>query len=202
MSNFINNKKNNRNFLEVTEIPGQLMSKLQRKRLYTRYFWTCDFCKNKDVLEVACGAGSGLGLIKNVAKTIEASDVQQEFVDLCKKTYKSEIKVTKFSAEKMPIKDNKKDIIIMHEALYYLENPELFISECKRVLRKGGVVLLTNSNKDVYDFNKSPNSIFYHGVLELEKLLRKFGFKTEFWASEKINQNLKMIIFNNFSNIC
>ena len=178
--------ENKKNFIDVTELPGQFMSSIQCRRLYTRYYWTREFCKDKDVLEVACGSGSGLGLINLVAKSLEASDVQKEFVDLCKNTYKNEIKVSQFSAEKLPFEDNVKDVIIMHEALYYLEKPESFVSECKRVLRKGGLVLLSNSNKDIYDFNPSQNSISYHGVVELKELFKTFDFELKFWASEKI----------------
>lgn len=52
----------------VTEIPGNKISKEQLTRLYHRYHFASLFCKGKDVLEVACGGGMGLGYLAKFAK--------------------------------------------------------------------------------------------------------------------------------------
>ena len=47
-------------FINVTEIDGQLISQEQLMRTCHRYHWAAQYCEGKDVLEVACGAGQGL----------------------------------------------------------------------------------------------------------------------------------------------
>jgi hypothetical protein len=56
------------------------------------------------------------------------------------------------------------------------------VHECKRVLRENGIVLIATANKDLYDFNPSPNSYEYYGVTELNKVFGDFGFTTEFYG--------------------
>ena len=56
---------------------------------------------------------------------------------------------------------------------------EKFVNECKRVLRHGGKVLVATANKDLYDFNPSPHSCKYYGVMELNELFARHGFEEE-----------------------
>jgi cyclopropane fatty-acyl-phospholipid synthase-like methyltransferase len=50
-------------YIHVTEIPGNKASAEQIERLYHRYHFASAFCQGKEVLEVACGAGMGLGYL-------------------------------------------------------------------------------------------------------------------------------------------
>jgi hypothetical protein len=43
-------------FIALTEISGDEVTAEQVERLARRYFWVGDYCHDKDVLEVACGA--------------------------------------------------------------------------------------------------------------------------------------------------
>ena len=46
-------------FTTVTEITGNNVTSEQIQGMYTRYRFVSEFCKDKDVLEVACGTGLG-----------------------------------------------------------------------------------------------------------------------------------------------
>ncbi len=43
------------------------------------------------------------------------------------------------------------DVVICMETLFYVENPTVFVAEMSRVLRPGGILILTTINKYVYD---------------------------------------------------
>ncbi len=43
----------------------------------------------------------------------------------------------------------------------------------------GGQVLIATANKDLYDFNPSPHSHMYYGVVELHQLFARHGFAAE-----------------------
>lgn len=47
-------------------------------------------------------------------------------------------------AERLPFADNTFDVVTCLEALEFMERPEAAMAECVRVLRPGGVLLLTN----------------------------------------------------------
>ena len=79
----------------------------------------------------------------------------------------------------MPFEDHSADAVILFEAIYYLPAVEQFVDECRRVLRPRGLVLIATANKDLYDFNPSPHSHAYYGVVELYRLFAERGFAPE-----------------------
>jgi len=86
----------------------------------------------------------------------------------------------------MPFGDKSEDMIILFEAIYYIPDAKKFVEEYARVLRPGGKVLIATANKDLYDFNPSPHSYIYYGVVELNDLFARHGFETEFFGDTPI----------------
>jgi len=164
-------------YLSVTELSGSYVSQEQIDRICNRYYWAGKYCYNKDVLEVACGTGQGLGYLLKITKTLYAGDYSEKILKIAQKHYGNRIALKQFDAQKLPYKNNSMDVIILFEAIYYLSSAEKYIIECRRVLRDGGKVLIATANKDLYDFNPSPHSYKYYGVVELKELFTKQGFK-------------------------
>ena len=63
-------------FITVTEFPGEEVPYEQFHRLCHRYYWASDFCKDKDVVEVACGSAFGLSYLSMISKSIESAMLQ------------------------------------------------------------------------------------------------------------------------------
>ena len=129
-------------YVSVTEIAGDEVSQEQVDRLCNRYYWAGQYCKDKDVLEVACGTGQGLGYLSGIAKSLEAGDYSQDILKIARQHYGDRIILQQFDALEMPFPDNSKDVIILFEAIYYLPDAERFIQECTRILRADGRVLI------------------------------------------------------------
>jgi len=159
----------------VTELPGYKGSKEQLTRLYQRYRFARNFCKDKEVLEVACGGGMGLGYLAKVAKKVVGGDLDKEILKHPLERYdgKDKIKIEEFDAQTLPFEDKSFDVVILYEAIYYLPEPEKFVSEAHRVLRDDGVLLICTANKDWADFNPSPYSTKYFSAQELYSLLKR-----------------------------
>lgn len=172
----------NSDYTSVTEIAGDKVTKEQIQRLCNRYYWAGGYCSGKDVLEVACGTGQGLGYLSKIARNFEAGDCSKKVLTFAYKHYVDRIPLLLFDAQNIPFADKSKDVIILFEAIYYIPNVEKFIKECVRVLRPGGIVLIATANKDLYDFNPSLFSYKYYGVVELRDLFARFNFKTEFFG--------------------
>jgi ubiquinone/menaquinone biosynthesis C-methylase UbiE len=163
-------------FYSVTEIAGDEVTAGQVQRLCNRYGWAGQFCRGKDVLEVACGTGQGLSYLAAKSKSFAAGDYCEKVLDIARAHYGNRISLCRFDAQNMPFKNRSKDVIIIFEAIYYLPNAIKFVMECSRILRPGGKVLLCTANKDLYDFNPSPYSYKYYGVAELKQLFSKRGY--------------------------
>lgn len=175
------------NFISVTEISGDEVTKEQIERLCNRYYWAGHYCSNKDVLEVACGTGQGLGYLSRIARSLKAGDYSNDILAKAKQHYGDLISLIRFDAQDMPFKDHSEDVIILFEAIYYIADAEKFVRECLRILRPGGKVLIATANKDLSDFNPSPYSHKYYGVCELNGLFKKYGFNIELFGNTPLN---------------
>ena len=173
-------------YASVTEVSGDEVSREQIQRLCNRYFWAEPYCIGKDVLEVACGSGQSLGLLQRVSRTFEAGDTSEELLAVARRHYGNRVKVQILDAHQMLFDDRSKDAILCFEAIYYLEDVAKFLAECRRILRPGGMLLIASANKDLYDFNPSPYSHSYYGVVEMRELLSRFGFTTEFFGDTRL----------------
>jgi len=167
-----------RNYTIVTELPGGKASKEQLERLYHRYYFASQFCQGKDVLEVACGAGQGLGYLAKKAKRVVGGDICEDNLKFAREYYKDRqnIELKILDAHQLPFDNDSFDLVILYEAIYYLTNPEQFVKEAKRVLRKCGNVLICTANKDWCGFNPSPFSYKYFSAHDLFGLLKQNHF--------------------------
>ena len=170
-------------YTEVTEVAGSKVSSEQLARMCQRYYFASQFCEGKDVLEVACGSGQGLGYLAKRARKVIGGDCTENLVKIARKYYQDRIEIKQLDAHKLPFGDNCFDVVILYEAIYYLAQPEKFVGEACRVLRKDGVLLICTVNKDWSDFNPSPFSTKYFSVPELFQLLSLKFSKVELYGA-------------------
>jgi ubiquinone/menaquinone biosynthesis C-methylase UbiE len=191
------------NFVQLTEIAGDMVSAEQVERIARRYFWAGKYCAGKDVLEVACGTGQGVGYLAKRAKSVVAGDFSEPILEIARRHYGSRYEFKQFDAQQMPFGDATFDVAIIFEALYYLPDVEGFFRECRRVLRPGGLLLIATANKDLFDFTPSPDSHQYLGVVELAARLSAHGFAAEFFgdtpvaatsARQRLLRPVKMVV--------
>jgi SAM-dependent methyltransferase len=174
-------------FLAVTEIAGDEVTTEQIERIARRYYWAATFCKGKDVLEVACGAAQGVGYLASVARSITAGDCSDAVLRIARRHYGSRFEFRQFDAHQLPFADDAFDLVLIFEALYYLADADKFFAECRRVLRPNGCLLIVSANKDLFDFNPSPHSTRYFGVVELWDALGRHGFTSQFFGDTPLS---------------
>jgi ubiquinone/menaquinone biosynthesis C-methylase UbiE len=175
-------------FAEVTEIAGQKVSREQLDRTCHRYHWAAKLCGGKDVLEVACGSGPGLRTLEAVSRKVVAGDISPGLVEMARSHSGSNVDLHVFDASSMPFPQETFDVVIIFEAIYYLPSFESFLEEAKRVLRKGGSLLISTANKDLFDFTPSPYSSDYFGTKELLEALEKSGFEANLYGYHSVDE--------------
>jgi ubiquinone/menaquinone biosynthesis C-methylase UbiE len=169
-------------FADVTELAGTEISAEQLQRMSHRYHWAAQLSRGKDVVEVACGSGQGLGILAAVARSLEGGDLSEQILEIASRHYGNRIRLAQFDAQILPYADRTKDVILLFEAIYYIPDATRFVSECRRVLRPGGQVLVVTANKDLADFNPSPLSHRYYGAVDLVRLFHEAGFDVELYG--------------------
>ena len=169
-------------FSNVTEVPGARASREQAAMLYTRYAFAAGLCRDKEILEVACGSGMGLGFLARTAKRVVGGDCTQGLLQQARMHYGARIPLVRLDAHKLPFRDRSFDAIILFEAIYYLADPSHFLQECRRVLREGGGVIVCSANKEWDGFNRSPFSHMYYSSGEIAELLGPHGFTVDLFG--------------------
>lgn len=170
-------------FSTVTEVPGNRIRRQALSELELRYEYAAGLCANRDVLEVACGAGIGLGRLASAARRVVGADYSEELLALARRHYRSRVPLVRLDAGHLPIADGTFDVVILYEALYYLHAPDQFLQEARRVLRHDGTLLVCSTNVEWPGFNPSPFSVRYLSALERRTFLEGHGFRVAMFAA-------------------
>lgn len=163
-------------YTPITEVPGSRATKEQLARLHHRYHLAKQLAAGRRVLEVACGAGMGLGYVADNARFITGGDYTEALLRVARGHYGHRIPLVRLDAQALPFRDASFDLVFMFEAIYYLSQPERFVLEAHRVLDRGGTLLIGTVNKDWPGFAPSLYSTKYLSVPELSDLLTNSGF--------------------------
>lgn len=91
------------------------------------------------------GSASGY-MIAEIAKkypkvSFQAIDTYKEAIEYAQRRY-PHINFINAQAEKLPYKNNQFDLVLCYETIEHVRNPEKAIAEMKRVLKKGGKLIL------------------------------------------------------------
>jgi len=170
-------------YTTVTELPGSGATREQLAMLYTRYHFAATHCAGKDVLEVACGPGIGLGYLGRSARVVVGGDYDEVMLRTARAHYQDRARVLRLDAQALPFAGQAFDVIILFEAVYYLRDPDRFFREARRVLRSKGTLLISTVNREWADFNPSPFSSRYLSATELRLLLREQGFNVQLYGA-------------------
>lgn len=100
-------------------------------------------------LEVGAGTGSISKALVERGHEVVATDISPNMVEEMKK---KGINAIVCDAEKLPFSDATFDTVLASEMLYYLDNPGAFLEEARRVLKPGGILLLSSANARVARF--------------------------------------------------
>ena len=163
-------------YTTVTEVPGSMATREQSARLYHRYHTAAHHSAGKRVLEVACGAGLGLGYLARTAKSVVGGDYTENLLQTARSHYRGRVPLVRLDAHHLPFCNRAFDLVVILEAIYYLAQAEQVIAESRRVLSDDGTLLIGTVNKDWSEFTSDLLGVRYLSVPELRALLIQQGF--------------------------
>lgn len=166
-------------YVGITETPRDQITAEALSMAYSRYAWARSFAHGKDVLEIGCGAGQGLGYLAASARRVTGGDFSQTLLGMAREHYGSLIPLVRLDGQQLPFTSSSFDLVVLFEALYYLPNPAAFAAEAARLIRPGGTVLLSAVNPEWRDHLPSAFSHRYHTARDLQELLAGAGLEAE-----------------------
>ena len=165
-----------RDYTSITEVPGSRATRQQLARLHDRYHFAKQLAGNRRVLEVACGAGMGLGYLAGEAQFVVGGDYTEPLLHAAQGNCGGRVPLVRLDAQELPFRESSFDLVFMFEAIYYLQHPEKFVQEARRVLDKDGLLLIGTVNRDWTGFAPSNLSTRYFSVPELCDMIASGGF--------------------------
>lgn len=103
-----------------------------------------------DVADIGCGAGTQCMLWAELGHRAHGLDVNEPLLNLGRERADKSGYTVDFrlgSATQLPWPDESMDVCVMLELLEHVEDWETCTLECVRILKRGGVLFLTTSNK-------------------------------------------------------
>lgn len=142
-----------------------------------RYRFAVPLCTGRRVLDIGCGAGSGLRLISDTARFAAGVDYSAETLTSLAPTLRQwRIRAVAGDALALPFQEGSFDVVTAFEVIEHLHDPDRLFAGMKQALAHRGIAILSTPNRPVY----SPRGTWldYHvreyDAAELKALLAPF----------------------------
>jgi len=159
-----------------------------------RYLWASRYVAGMNLLDIACGSGFGSKiLLENGAGKVHSADQSDEAHKITSSLlteYNDRAYVEIQNAQEMSYPEKKFDAVVSVETIEHLPEPEKFLQEIKRVLKPGGVLIITTPNALVTKpVDNKPTNPFHQVEFtpeEFKKILGKY-FDVEFSCGQHLD---------------
>jgi SAM-dependent methyltransferase len=130
-------------------IPGRVDPDLLNEHL-ARYRFAAQFAAGAKVLDAGCGTGYGTAMLAGALSAVGV-DLSGEAIAHAVSAYTSPgVRFLQASCESLPFADNSFDLITAFEVIEHLRRWQDLLDEARRVLRPGGILLVSTPNKAWY----------------------------------------------------
>ncbi len=160
-------------------IPGLDVENYWFRRHEVVYQRLAPWCVGRDVLEAGFGEGYGADLLAGVARRVVGVDYDESAVTHARDRY-PRVEAVQGNLADLPLPDASVDVVVNLQVIEHLWDQSQFISGCRRVLRSGGLLLMSTPNRITFTpGSDTPLNPFHTRELnaaELAELLGEGGF--------------------------
>ena len=131
-----------------------------------RYFLARELCRGKDVLDVASGEGYGAALLAQVARSVVGVELVPEVVCHATKSYPApNLWFLAGDARDLPFTAGAVDVVVSFETIEHMVEQDRFLAEVRRVLRPGGLLIVSTPDRDTYSPSDAPANPYHRREL-------------------------------------
>ena len=161
------------------------------QRLLKAYVIAQQFVRG-DLVEVGCGEGRGIDwLLPNISKYTAIDKIEAAVVKLQAK-YPNALFLSGNIPPLSDFSDNSFDSLVSFQVIEHIQDDHLFLKEINRILRPGGVALITTPNR-VMSLSRNPWHIREYTAIELTNLAKKYFTNVEMRG---ITGNEKVMLYH------
>jgi SAM-dependent methyltransferase len=150
-------------------IPGLVDADLLNEHL-SRYLFAKRFIRRTpgpaSVLDAGCGSGYGSAELAKTGAAVTGADISGEAVTYARERFGAQgIRFVEAPCESLPFETGAFDLVTAFEVIEHLERWREMLAEANRVLKPGGVLLVSTPNRDYYTESRGeagPNPFHVH----------------------------------------
>ncbi len=144
-----------------------------------RYAIACTLADGKDVLDIASGEGYGSALLAQASRTVTGVDLSLQAVEHAQRKYKkSNLRFLQGDCTSIPVADASMDMVVSYETIEHITQQELFLKEIRRILRPGGVFIV--STPEISGYNSVRADLNPYHLRELSRTQFESLLKSHF----------------------
>jgi ubiquinone/menaquinone biosynthesis C-methylase UbiE len=117
---------------------------------YARYGWAARLTASARVLDAGCGTGHGTAILAEHARSAVGIDVSPPAIEDARRDHEKRAEFLEADMRRLPFSDGEFDAVVCFEAISHLAEPGLALDELRRVLARGGLLLVSSPNRGVY----------------------------------------------------
>ena len=141
-----------------------------------RYCLARELCRHRHVLDISSGEGYGTALLAQTALAATGVEISYEAVAHAAQAYRSpNLRFCQGDARSIPVGDASVDVVVSFETIEHFYEHDMFLAEVRRVLRPGGMFIVSSPDRDVYSPPESAANPFHRRELskrEFQELLK------------------------------
>ena len=127
-------------------IDPQMLETCHRDHL-ERYNFALQFAAGRRVLDIGCAFGYGSARLAAIAAEVKAIDLYDEALAAAKQSYQlSNLHFAKMDGCALAFPDQSFDMVVSFEVVEHVDEPQQFLAGIRRVLRPGGIAVLSTPN--------------------------------------------------------
>ncbi len=161
-----------------------------------RYMLARHLCRDRHVLDIASGEGYGSAMLAQVAASVIGVEVAAEVVAHAAANYRqANLSYRAGDARQIPLDDASVDVVVSFETIEHFAAHDRFLAEIRRVLRPGGLLIISTPDRDSYSPADQPANP--HHALELTRsefaglLQANFGHVQTWWQRPMIGSAIQ-----------
>ncbi|HZC69791.1 MAG TPA: class I SAM-dependent methyltransferase [Jatrophihabitans sp.] len=160
-------------------VPGLPEENYWFRRHEVAYRFLLPYVAGDTVLEVGCGEGYGTDLLADVARVVIGIDYDAHTVAHAAATY-PRAAFARANLAALPAPSESFDVVATLQVIEHVWNHREFVDECRRVLRPGGLFVVTTPNRLTFSPGRTEPLNPFHTkeftAAELAALLTRHGF--------------------------